>query len=355
AAWAPGRCTLVGEHVDYVGGLVACIAIDLGVAVALRPSPDGGWRVASGRRRVERFTPESAGDIGDRIFAAAIALRDAGVATVPVEVAVAASLPEGAGLSSSAAVICAACAAFLRLQATTMGVRLLAATALHAERDIVGVPVGPLDQRAVVEAPSGGVLILDCRDGTSSSAPWPWSDVVLVACDTGEEHDVGGDGYRRRRAQVEAGLQRLGVATCRDVESLDALPAAGLSDVEIRRVRHVVTETARTQEAVRALSDGDAMLLGSIMASSHASLRDDYEVSTPALDATVAAAEAVRDCLGGRLVGAGFGGTAVALVRRAAADECRAAMEKAAGSGARSWVIHPAAGLAVASPDVVAG
>jgi len=352
-AWAPGRCTLVGEHVDYVGGLVACMAIDLGIAVAVRVSRDGMWRAVSGGRRVERAAPQPAGDIGDRIFAAALAFGEGGIAPVPLEVAVTSTLPEGAGLSSSAALICAVCVALLRLTNTRMDARLLAAVATRAERDIIGVPVGPLDQRAIVEAPAGGVLILDCRDGSSASVPWPWLDELLVACDTGEAHDVGGAAYRGRRAEVEAALRRLGADTCRDVHDLNSPEFHTLSDVQARRVRHVVSENARTEAARRALLDGDAAELGSVMSESHASLRDGYEVSTRRLDATVAAAEAVPGCLGARLVGAGFGGSAIALVRRSAVPACRVAMVDAVGAKARSWVLSPATGLAAASPDVV--
>lgn len=201
-AWAPGRCTIVGNHVDYAGGIVLCVAIDIGVGVAVRASRDGRWRAASAGRVVERDAPAVAGDIGDRIFAAVTALRDAGFAAPPCEVAVSATLPEAVGLASSAALICAVLTALLRLLRVRVPATQLVDLALHAERDIVGVPCGPLDQRAIVHAPGSGVLVLDCRSGTHSTVGWPWGDdVVLCACDSGERHDVGGAGHRERRTE----------------------------------------------------------------------------------------------------------------------------------------------------------
>lgn len=351
-AYAPGRCTLVGEHVDYVGGLVVCLAIDLGVAVALRRSPDGVWRARSAGRSVEASGPGRRGDIGDRIFAPAVGLAGEGIEVPAVEVGIAATLPEGAGLSSSAAVLCAVAAAMLRLAGARLPARTLATAAMRAEREVVGAPVGPLDHRAVIESPPEGVLLLDCRDGGAVPLPWPWADVRLVACDTGHGHDVAGAGYRRRRAETEGALAVLGVETCRDADAGSPAMAA-LGPVQLRRVRHVVGETARAAAAAAALRQGDAPTLGALMSASHASLRDDLEVSTPELDATVAAATGVAGCLGARLVGAGFGGTAVALVRREAAAECARAMARAAGTVARTWTLRPAAGLAARCPDVI--
>lgn len=345
-AFAPGRCTLVGEHVDYAGGRIACVATDLGVAVAVRESPDGRWRVASGGRRVERETPVPSGDIGDRPFAAALALGR----TAPLELGIAADLPEGAGLSSSAALISATVAALLRLDGRRLPAGVIAATAYRAEHDIVGIPCGTLDQRAVVEAPAHGVLCLDCRDGTAEPVPWPWEELVLVACDTGTAHDVGGEGYRSRRAQAEAALQALGVATCQDA-GLEDLEVAGLDPLLRRRARHLITESGRVDAAAAALRAGDAAALGALMDASHNSLRDDYEVSTPELDHAVAAARHAG-CLGARLVGAGFGGSAVALCEANNAEHCAAAMREASGAS-RAWSFRPAAGLAALDPGVI--
>jgi galactokinase len=353
-AHAPGRCTLVGEHVDYAGGMVLCCPVDRGVAVALRASADGRWRLVSDGRRVERDSARPAGDLGDRAFAPALALAAAGISVPALEVAVAADLPEAAGLASSAALSCAVAVAALRLVGARLSAGRLAEVALAAERDIVGVPCGPLDQRAVVGLAEGGALLLDCAGGSATAVPWRLSGAVLVACDTGEAHDVGGAGYRTRRTEAAAALRLLAVS---DVRGLDATPveAAALPPPLDRRARHLVTESRRAVAAAAALAAGDAAGLGALMSASHASLRDDYEVSTPALDATVGAALVVPGCHGARLVGAGFGGTALALVAEAAAEACEMAMEAAVPGSRGAWRLTQAPGLAVTAGDVLTG
>lgn len=351
-AWAPGRCTLLGEHVDYASGIVLCIAIQLGVAVAMRASPKHVFRAQSAGLRAVRAEPGPAADIGDRIFAVALALRRAGVGLPPYDVGVAASLPSGAGLASSAAIVCAVIVAALRLGRARLAAAGVVDAALFAERDVVGVPCGAMDQRTIVDAPPGGALLLDCRDDSASSVAWPWSDVVLVACSTGEQHDVGGTAYRDRRQETDGALSRLQVASAQDVTD-DVLRRGGLSPVQSRRARHVATETQRALRGADAMRAGDAARLGALMTESHRSLRDDHEVSTPALDAVVEAALRVRGCLGARMVGAGFGGTVVALVDRGAAHACAAAMRSAAASARGTWVLRPSPGLAHIAADVI--
>ena len=203
SAWAPGRCTLVGEHVDYAGGQVLCVAIHLGIAAAVRRSATERFLVTSGESVVTRIGAGPLGDVGDRVLAPVVALRERGIAVPAIEVGIATTLPAGAGLASSAALMVAVTAAILRLLGRTMTARDLAAMALSAERDVLGIPCGPLDQRAVVDAPAEGALLLDCATGAEASVRWPWPDTVLVACDTGSHHDVGGAEYRRRRQETE--------------------------------------------------------------------------------------------------------------------------------------------------------
>lgn len=353
-ARAPGRCTLAGEHVDYAGGRVLCCPVDRAVAVALRPSAGRRWRLLSDGRRVDRGSPLPAGDLGDRAFAPAVVLSRRGWEVPPLEIAVAADLPEAAGLASSAALSCAVTVALLRLLGGRLSAAELAAVALEAERDVVGVPCGPLDQRAVVGLPEGGAMLLDCAGGSAAAVSWGLAGEVLVACDSGESHDVGGAGYRTRRAEAEAALGLLGVDGVGGVGAA-ALEAAALPPPLDRRARHLVTETARAGAAAEALAAGDAARLGALMSASHASLRDDYEVSTPALDAAVAAARAVPGCHGARLVGAGFGGTAVALVEEPAAAGCAAAMRGAVPRGRGAWRLSPGPGLAVLAAGVLEG
>jgi galactokinase len=352
---APGRSTLVGEHVDYAEGLVVAIAVQLGVAACLRRSPDATWRVVSGERRAERPAPDLQGDVADRVLAVAAALGGAGIAVPPLEVGIAADLPEGAGLSSSAALSVAILVAVLRLVGRRLPGTEAARIAHAAESDVLGVPCGTLDQRTVVGAPAGGALLLDFRDGGAVGLPWRLGDVGLVAVDTGAAHDVGGDGYRARRSEANEALALLGAASWRDVTP-EQVAAAGLPDPLWRRARHITTETLRAAEASAVLRAADAPALGRLMSASHASLRDDYQVSTPALDACCTAAQSVPGCLGARLVGAGFGGTATALAHAEAAERVRAAMLAALGSRAswgRSWLLEPSAGAAELAPDAL--
>ncbi|MGD0448427.1 MAG: galactokinase family protein [Candidatus Dormibacteria bacterium] len=350
-ATAPGRVTLVGEHVDYVGGHVACMAVDLALTVAVRPSRDGWWRAAGLGQRVERPAPMMAGDIGDRLFAAAVALRGRGRALPPLELAVAGDLPASAGLASSAAVILAAAVAILRLAGRRLPAEELVAIALAAERDIVGVPCGDLDQRAIVHARPEEVLALDSARGARRSVPWPWPAVALVVAASGESHDVGGRGYRRRRQAAESACAALGVPTCQEIGDRWRELEPGLRP----RGRHIATETLRADAAVRALEGGDVAALGRLMDESHESLRRDCEVSTARLDAMVVAARGVPGCRGARLVGAGFGGSVVALVEQGAAEACAAALAAVSGRDAATWLVRPAAGLEVIAADAVGG
>ena len=352
-AWAPGRCTLVGEHVDYAGGFVLCMGVDLGIAVAVRRSEAARYLVASRGSVVTRTSAEPAGDIADRVLAPVVALRSHGIDVPPIEVGVAATLPAGAGLASSAALMVAITTAILRLSGVAMTARELAAVALSAERDVLGIPCGPLDQRAVVDAPEGGALLLDCRTGADSAVPWAWPEAVIVGCDTGTHHDVGGAEYRRRRDETERGLAALHVETCQELTEA-AIDAARLDSALKRRLRHVQGESARAVEAAGAMRRSDLTKLGSLMSASHRSLRDLHEVSTPTMDAVASAARAVPGCAGARLVGAGFGGAVVALVDRSAVDACRQAMTGACGGG-ETFEFRPSPGVAVLAPDVVRG
>ena len=351
-AWAPGRCTLVGEHVDYAGGFVLCMAAGLGVAVAVRPGAAARFHVTSAGVTVERDGAEPCGDTADRVLAPVVVLRRRGIDVPFLEVGIAATLPPGAGLASSAALMVAVTVAILRLTGMSMTAREVAEVALSAERDVLGIPCGPLDQRAVVDTPAGGVLLLDCRTGVATPLAWPWPDALVVACDTGTRHDVGGGDYRMRREETEQGLATLGAANCQEL-TLETVEDADLDATVKRRLLHVVGESARAVDAGRAVRSSDLEGLGRLMSASHASLRDLHEVSTPTLDAVAAAAETVPGCLGARMVGAGFGGTVVALTRRSTAAACRQAMSDACGGS--TFELRPSPGVASLAPDAVRG
>ena len=352
-AWAPGRCTLVGDHVDYAGGAVLCVAVDLGIAAAVRASTTGQYLVSNGDSTVRRPDAEPAGDVADRVLAPVLALRAHGMAVPVIEVGIAATLPAGVGLASSAAVIVATATAILRSAGAALTARDLAAVALAAERDVLGVPCGPLDQRAVIDSPDAGALLLDCRTGAASPVPWPWDDAVLVACDTGTRHDVGGVEYRRRRDETEQGLAAVGAASCQELTE-ERIQAATLEPQVRRRLLHVMGESARAVEAADAMRSADLAAFGRLMTASHRSLRDLHDVSTPLLDAVVAAAQSVHGCAGARLVGAGFGGSVVALATRSTAAACAQAMAAECGGG-KTFELQPSPGVAMLAPDVVRG
>lgn len=349
-AAAPGRCTLVGEHVDYAGGLVLAAAIDRHVAVAVRPAADHCDRVVVDGCCFEHppgaeVRPEG----GGYVLAAAEALRRSGLDVPPFAGATAATLPAAAGLASSAAVICATLVALLRLRATTLSATALVNAAYAAEHDVLGVPSGRLDQHTIVETPGGGAVLLDFATDAVTPVSWGITGAVLCVCDTGERHSVAGAEYRTRRAETEAALQAAGAATAQGI----AAPPDG-GELAARRLRHVVTESRRAALAAVALSAGDRELLGRLMSDSHRSLRDDAEVSTATLDAVVAAAHAVPGCFGARLVGAGFGGSVLALTTSDAAAACNEAMLEVAGPGASAWVVAPSPGLAITAGATVA-
>ncbi len=289
-------------------------------------------------------------DIGDRVFAAAVALAGRGIAIPPVEIGVAGNLPGSAGLSSSAAIITASLVAMLRLAAARLSADELVATAVTAERDIVGIPTGQMDQRAVVHSGDHSVLVLDCASGARRAVTWPWSEVGVVVAHSGESHDVGGEEYRLRRQAAARACAALGVEGCQAIgDRWRELP-----DELQPRARHIATETRRSDAAVLALEAGDARALGRLIDGSQESLRHDYQVSTLQLDTMVAAARRVPGCYGARLVGAGFGGSAMALVELGAAARCAGAMAEAAGGGHGAWLVEPVAGVERTASDVVA-
>lgn len=351
-ASAPGRATLVGDHVDYAAGLVLCTAIDLEVIVGVRVASGSDDGVAVGDRRFTREgTLRPAG--GGYVFAAADALRARGLEIPSFEAATAASLPPGAGLASSAAVIGATLVALLRLRRASLTAAELIDAAYAAEHDVLGVPSGRLDEHAIVESPERGAILLDCATDVATEVPWALYDVVLCVCDTGERHSVAGTGYRTRREEVEAVLREAHVETAQELAHVVDQAATPFDDTARRRMRHVVSETRRAAAAADALRAGDAVALGRIMSASHQSLRDDMEVSTPTLDAVVHAAETIHGCFGARLVGAGFGGSVIALTSESAADRCRDAMQRAAGQEASAFVVHPSPGLVITAGDAV--
>jgi len=275
---------LIGEHVDYAGGLVLPCAVDRHIAVAGAPGPQ--W--------------ESRSEAGDGTAYVRAVGRMLG--RTSQQVAIAADLPAGSGLSSSAALLVATA---VGLQPNLDGVEA-ALVCQRAETAATGVRVGVMDQFASALGQSGHALLLDCGTLAYELVPFP-DDLALAVLDSGVHRSLAGTPYNQRRAEAESALRGRNLLTIED-------PG------DNPRLRHMVSETRRVREFVACLRAGDARRLGHLLSESHRSLRDDFEVSSPELDAVVAAAEAFPGCLGARMMGAGFGGSVLALVEAAAAD-----------------------------------
>jgi galactokinase len=320
---APGRVNLIGEHTDYNDGFVLPAAIDRLVLVAAGRRPGGRLRLWSlqtgppaeldlaevGPGRVEGWAAYPAG--------VAWALGQAGV-EVGADLVVDGDVPAGSGLSSSAALECATATALADLDGADLDRPALAALARRAENEVVGVPSGVMDQMVSMLGRAGHALFLDTRSLATEQVPLPLDAAALslLVIDTRAGHRLVDGAYADRRAACEAAAAVLGVPALRDAtpEQVEAA-AAALGDPGLRRARHVVTENARVLDAVALLRAGRLDRLGPLLAASHASLRDDYEVSSPELDTAVEAAVAAG-AVGARMTGAGFGGSAIALVPR---------------------------------------
>lgn len=357
-ARAPGRVNLIGEHTDYNDGFVLPMAIDRSIRIALAPrddrrvvlhSLDFDTRADFDLARLEHS------DDGwpEYLRGVAWALREAGLSLRGWQGVMAGDVPIGSGLSSSAALELAVARAFQAVSGFAWEPAAIARHAQRAENHWVGMNCGIMDQMISASGIEGSALLIDCRSLESAPAPLP-ADCAVVVMDSMTRRGLVDSAYNERRAQCEAAARHFGVAALRDVDEATFSRRAGeLDELTMRRARHVITENARTLNAAEAMRAGDAGRLGALMNASHDSLRDDFEVSTAALDALVTAARVQPDCYGARLTGAGFGGCAVALVR---ADRARAfvaavtqAHEAATGQPPSLYVCRPAAGASVIS------
>ena len=340
---APGRVNLIGEHTDYNNGLCLPIALPQRTFAAVRRRDDDAMRMVSAQG--DGVVEVSIGDIapgrpgGWAAYVAGVlwALRRAGYAVGGLDVAVDGRVPLGAGLSSSAALECAVGAAASDLFGLGLLVdddrrARLAAACVDAENTIAQAPTGGMDQSAALLAREGSALLLDCRDGHTEHVQFDLAahDLALLVIDTRAEHALVDGQYAERRDSCEEAARELGVASLREVpvDDLQGRLAALSSDLLRRRARHVVTEIARVERAVEALRRDDFHALGELFLASHASMRDDFEISVPELDTAVEAAVGAG-ALGARMTGGGFGGSAIALVPTGAAEGAQAAVEAA--------------------------
>jgi galactokinase len=320
AAEAPGRVNLLGEHTDYNDGFVLPIGIKQRTRVEVAPSSDGRFHVyaADLNERVS-IVPGSAANEGfGRYIGGCLAMLAAsGYAIPPLLIRVSSTVPIGVGLSSSAALEVAMLRALRDLLEINMDDTTLALMAQQAEIRYAAVRCGILDQMASSLGDENTMLFLDTRSLAYQRLPLPPDSEILVI-DTGTPRVLSGTAYNDRRTECEAAARALGVAALRDVDSPEAL--ASLPEPLRSRARHVVTENRRVLDALNA----DADAFGELMNASHASLRLDFAVSTPALDALSAALRSDPLVYGARLTGAGFGGACVALVQKGAVSSAAA-------------------------------
>jgi galactokinase len=339
---APGRVNLMGEHTDYNDGWVLPFAIAHHTKAALSVRSDDRLRMWSEQAdpadvAVETTTATQPGEVtGWASYVAGVvwALRSAGHELPGMDVWVDSDVPLGAGLSSSAALECAVAVAIDDTLGLNLGPDRIAELARTAENDYAGAPTGVMDQVAAMHGAAGQALLLDTRTMELQREPCDMGSagLVLLVVDTHAAHSLSdGGGYAAVRKQCEQSAELLGVTALRDAElaDLDRLPGLH-SDGEVlrRRARHVVSENARVHEAVSQLRSGQWAELGAAFNASHASLRDDFEISCDELDVAVEAAVGAG-ALGARMTGGGFGGSAIALTPSDAVDAvteaCRAA------------------------------
>ncbi|WP_229117441.1 galactokinase [Enemella dayhoffiae] len=357
-AWfAPGRVNLIGEHTDYNDGFVLPFALTSGITVAAR------------RREDERLVFNSSSE-SEPVTLDLASLRGAAPEQFPgwyaypagvfwallrdghpvhgMELAFDSDLPVGAGLSSSAALCCATIAAVAELSGLDLDPLQRATIARRAENDYVGAPTGFMDQAASTLCTAGHALLLDCRDNSSEQVPLdlPGSGLELLILDTRTPHNLVDGAYAERRRSCERAAEALGMRSLREVDDPSAV--AALTDPLLRRrARHVVTENARVLESVGLLRESRVAALAPLLDASHASMREDFEITVPTVDLAVDTARSAG-ALGARMTGGGFGGCIIALCPVGSVESVARAVADAfadAGFGAPQWfTAEPAQG-----------
>jgi galactokinase len=352
-AEAPGRVNLIGEHTDYNEGFVLPAAIDRTVAVAAASREDGRVRIHSlDFGQCDDFSLSNARRHplgGWRNYPRGViwALLDSQQALRGADLSVSGDVPQGAGLSSSAALELAVAGALCAVAGLEVPPRQLALLCQRAEHMYAGVQCGIMDQLAAALGREGCALFIDCRSLETEAIPLP-GGLAIVVIDSKVPRGLAETPYNRRREECAEAASALGLDSLRDAQEaqLDALP----EDLR-KRARHVVTENARVLAAKDALRTGDSAALGRLLAESHASLRNDFAVSTPEIDLLVELAGTAPGAVGARLTGAGFGGCTVNLVAAAEVDAFIAAVvpeyRRRTALDAEAYVCHAVGGMRV--------
>lgn len=332
-ASAPGRINLIGEHIDYSDGFVLPFAITNRTTVSIKRRNDRTIRLASAQRQssifeieIENLKPGSEGKWERYPLGViwSLGIKEG------LDIFVDGKVPLGAGLSSSAALECSVATALNHLFDLKLDLKELARATQRAENEFVGVPCGIMDQSISLMGKSGYALLLDCRDLSTTLIPIDLasSNLELLIIDTQAHHSLVDGGYAERRASCESAAAKLG-KSMRDLNPLELEANKGkLTDTEYHRARHAVNEIARVLDCVKALEAKDYEKVGSLINQSHISLRDDYNVSCPELDVAVDAS-LKAGALGSRMVGGGFGGSAIALIKNSEKERTKLAISKA--------------------------
>jgi galactokinase len=322
-ASAPGRVNLIGEHTDYNGGFVLPAPIPQRTRVELTRRTDRRVVVSSAelgeRQTYELGSERRTGGWIDYVQGCTFAAQAAGYQLGGADLQISSEVPLGSGLSSSAALEVAVLRALRDAYELSLDDVALALLGQRAENELVGAPVGAMDQLAASLGTQGCALFIDMQSLATRSLPLPDSDLLVIS--SGIQHAHAAGEYRVRRAECEAAARELGVGSLRELDLADLPRVGALPDPLARRVRHVLSENARVLEAVDAMVRGDVAALGALFGESHASLRDDYEISIPPIDALVELAVARPEVYGARLTGGGFGGSIVALAWAGAGGE----------------------------------
>jgi len=340
---APGRVNLLGEHTDYNDGYVLPVAIGQRTRVAIRPNHGDRFRLYAAA--LEAVSDFESGEVPPEQFAryveGCIAVTvDVGFDVPPLDIHVTSTVPIGVGLSSSAALEVATLRALRELLSLPFDDVRIAQLAQRAEIEHAGVRCGIMDQMASSLADTTHALFLDTRTLARRLVPLP-PDAEVLVLDSGIARELAASGYNTRRAECEEAARLLGVPALRDVPSDEMQRVEALPEPLRRRARHVITENQRVLDALHAV---DAPAFGALMNASHASLRDDYDVSVPALDRLVCLLQDCDGVHGARLTGAGFGGACVALCRAGSVNGVAAkVIARYAEKGGRGRQLVPAA------------